>query len=109
MTRRQFGALVAAALAALCWLPAARRTVAAADTVPVRLSDQEFWSLIASVSEDNGSFRSDNLLSNELQFQYVIGALTRAARPGRAYLGVGPGQNFTYIASLKPSIAFIVD
>ena len=25
------------------------------------------------------------------------------------YLGVGPEQNFTYIAALKPRIAFIVD
>src|SRR5207244_3777634 len=52
---------------------------------------------------------SDNLLSNELQFQYVIADLTRVAKAGRAYLGVGPEQNFTYIASLKPSIAFIID
>jgi hypothetical protein len=48
-------------------------------------------------------------LSNELQFQYVISELTRMTKTGRAYLGVGPEQNFTYIASLKPSIAFIVD
>src|SRR4029079_7788958 len=26
-----------------------------------------------------------------------------------AYLGVGPDQNFTYIAALKPRISFIVD
>ena len=28
---------------------------------------------------------------------------------GRAYIGVGPEQNFTYIAAVQPSIAFIVD
>jgi len=30
-------------------------------------------------------------------------------QPGGAYLGVGPEQNFTYIAAFEPSIAFIVD
>ncbi len=29
--------------------------------------------------------------------------------PGRAYLGVGPEQNFTYIALTRPRLAFIVD
>src|SRR5688572_24532942 len=41
--------------------------------------------------------------------QHVIPELVRTARPGRAYLGVGPEQNFTYIAAIKPAIAFIVD
>jgi hypothetical protein len=109
MTRRTCWLFLVAVVAALCWMPIGGRTLAAADTIPPRLTDQEFWSLIASVSEEDGSFRSDNLLSNEVQFQYVIGDLTRTAKPGRAYLGVGPEQNFTYIASLKPSIAFIVD
>ena len=61
------------------------------------------------LSEPNGYFRSDNLVSNEIQFQHVIPDLAKAARPGRVYLGVGPEQNFTYIAALKPSMAFIVD
>jgi hypothetical protein len=102
--------MMAVVLIALGWaLPAVAVRVTAADTVPSRLSDREFWSLVDEVSEPNGSFRSDNLLSNELQFQHVIPELTRVAKTGRAYLGVGPEQNFTYIASLKPSIAFIVD
>jgi hypothetical protein len=29
--------------------------------------------------------------------------------PGRAYVGVGSEQNFTYIAATRPVIAFIVD
>jgi hypothetical protein len=77
--------------------------------VPDRLSNQEFWKLSSTFSESNGSFRSDNLLSNEGFLQYVIPELARIAKPGRAYLGVGPEQNFTYIAALKPSIAFIID
>jgi hypothetical protein len=82
---------------------------AAGDTLPARLSDREFWKLIEGFSEPDGTFRSDNLLSNEVQFQYVIPRLTRTVKSGQAYLGVGPEQNFTYIAALRPSIAFIVD
>jgi hypothetical protein len=60
-------------------------------------------------SEPNGYFRSDNLLSNEMTMQYVIPELLARTVPGGAYLGVGPEQNFTYIAALKPKIAFIND
>jgi hypothetical protein len=81
----------------------------AADQIPARLGDQQFWALVTTLSEPNGSFRSDNLLSNELRHQYVIPELKETARTGRAYVGVGPEQNFTYIAALQPSIAFILD
>jgi hypothetical protein len=81
----------------------------AADLIPARLADHEFWALLTSLSEPNGSFRSDNLLSNELRHQFVIPELKETATHGRAYVGVGPEQNFTYIAALQPSIAFIVD
>jgi hypothetical protein len=30
-------------------------------------------------------------------------------KPGGIYIGVGPEQNFTYIAALQPKIAFIID
>ncbi len=81
----------------------------AADTLPSRLSDTQFWTILEQFSEPNGWFRSDNLLSNELRLQHVIPDLLQAARRGRIYLGVGPEQNFTYISALKPSLAFIVD
>lgn len=97
-------ALVAAIAGAVAW-----NTSAAAETLPSRLTDSEFWQLINDVSERNGSFRSDNLLSNELWMQAVIPELTRTSRTGRVYMGVGPEQNFTYIAALKPKMAFIVD
>src|SRR5438094_516518 len=96
----------AIAIAAAAWLVCG---VLAADALPARLSDEAFWRLIEEFSEPNGTFRSENLLSNELQFQHVLPNLARAAQPGRAYLGVGPEQNFTYIAALKPAVAFIVD
>jgi hypothetical protein len=78
-------------------------------SIPERLSDREFWTVVSDFSEPNGYFRSDNLLSNEIWLQYVIPELLSVAQPGRVYMGVGPEQNFTYIAALKPSIAFIVD
>ena len=82
--------------------------VATAQTLPSRFSDQEFWKLSGELSEPDGSFRSDNLLSNEAGFQYLMPEL-QAAGSGNAYLGVGPEQNFTYIAALRPKIAFIID
>jgi hypothetical protein len=80
-----------------------------ATPVPARLSDEQFWKLSTTFSEQDGTFRSDNLLSNELNFQYVIPDLLEKAKQGRVYMGVGPEQNFTYIAALKPSMAFIID
>ena len=77
--------------------------------VPTQLTDQQFWSLSKELSEDDGVFRSDNLLSNETTFQYVIPSLLKSAKQGRVYMGVGPEQNFTYIAALKPAMAVIVD
>lgn len=77
--------------------------------IPQRLSDAEFWRLVNDLSEPNGYFRSDNLLSNEIWLQSVIPELTHTVRPGQAYLGVGPEQNFTYISALKPAMVFIVD
>ena len=82
---------------------------AATSNLPSRLSDQEFWALVTDLSEPGGTFRSDNLLSNESRLQLVIPELIRTAKRGGAYVGVGPEQNFTYIAALQPSMAFIVD
>src|SRR6266446_482198 len=80
-----------------------------AEALPERLSDQEFWRLSTESSEPNGFFRSDNLLSNESGFQYVVPDLIKTAKPGRVYMGVGPEQNFTYIVATKPRMVFIVD
>jgi hypothetical protein len=87
---------------------AARTPAAGPQALPDRLSDQEFWRLSSELSEPNGYFQSDNLVSNERQFQWVVPALQRQRGRG-AYLGVAPDQNFTFIAALEPKIAFIVD
>src|SRR5688572_5577813 len=77
----------------------APRAGAPAPDLPARLTDREFWKLSTEWSEPNGFFRSDNLTSNELLFQHVLTGLARRARPGDVYLGVGPEQNYTYIAA----------
>jgi len=82
---------------------------AAADALPTQLSDVEFWKLIVDLSEPDGNFPFDNFLSNETTIQSVLPALKERTEPGGAYLGVGPEQNFTYIAALQPNIAFIID
>jgi hypothetical protein len=94
-------------LAAVAWStgPAAVRR----SDLPDRLSDQEFWRLTEDLSEPNGYFRSDNLLSNEQTFARVVPELVVRMKPGGVYLGVGPEQNFTYIAAIKPKMAFIID
>src|SRR5262245_14393938 len=79
-----------------------------AETLPRDLSDQAFWRLVSEFSEDGGSFRFE-YMSNELQFQYVIPRLVEKRNPSGVYLGVGPEQNFTYIAALQPKMAFIFD
>lgn len=79
------------------------------DPIPERISDADFWSMLTTMSEPGGYFRSDNLVSNELTFQYVIPRLTETLGTGGVYLGVGPDQNFTYLVALRPKIAFIVD
>jgi hypothetical protein len=78
-------------------------------TLSPRLSDQEFWRIVADSSESDGSFFRDNLTSNEVWFQRVIPDLTRRVHPGGVYLGVGPEQNFTYIAAVQPRMAIIFD
>ena len=82
---------------------------ALAQSVPARLSDEEFWRMVTEMSEPGGFFRSDNFVSNETTFQYVIPELQRQTSPGGVYVGVGPDQNFTYLVALRPRIAFIVD
>lgn len=93
----------------LCLCAASTWSAAPQTATPTPIRDQEFWTLIQTFSEPDGFFNSDNLVSNEDTFQTVIPELVRTVRPGTAYLGVGPDQNFTYIVAVKPRIAFITD
>lgn len=76
---------------------------------PGRLSDSGFAALSAALSEPSGYFDTDNLISNEDSYLHPIGTLKRIGVAGGAYVGVGPDQNFSYIAAIRPHIAFIVD
>jgi hypothetical protein len=74
-----------------------------------KLTAAEFSRLIRELSDEGGSFRSDNFTSNETAYLTVVDTLRRLGASGGAYIGVGPEQNFTYIAKIRPRIAFIVD
>src|SRR5205085_11821750 len=87
-------------------------TGAQAWTVPDRLTDQEFWKLVTGSSEPGGYFRNadiTNLTSNEMLYEHVLTDLVSRTKAGGVYLGVGPEQNYTYIAALKPRMAIIFD
>lgn len=77
--------------------------------LPDQLADSTWWRMSREFSEPGGYFRSENFVSNELGLQHVVARLRQAAPPGGVYVGVGPEQNFTYIAALEPRIVFIVD
>jgi hypothetical protein len=101
MTRRVMLAACLLALAA-SWTHAASR-------LPSRLTDKEFWQISTDASEQDGYFRSDNLTSNETGFLHVVPELVTRTKPGEVYLGVGPEQNYSYIAATHPAMAIIFD
>src|SRR5947208_2048486 len=84
-------------------------TSRAAENLPSQLSDAEYWKIISDFSEPSGYFQHEIVTSNEISYQYVLPQLMRTARSAGTYLGVGPEQNFTYIAALQPKIAFVID
>ena len=84
-------------------------SVGSAEELSTRLTDDAFWKLVSDFSEPSGKFPSDNFASNELAIQRILPELVRGRKASGAYLGVGPEQNFTYIAALKPRMAFIPD
>ncbi len=68
-----------------------------------------FAALIHRISEPGRYFDTDNLISNESGYLNVMDALARRGLSRGAYIGVGPDQNFSYVAELRPSIVFIID
>lgn len=65
--------------------------------------------LTARLSEPGGYFDTDNLISNETSYLHAVSDLDSLGIRGGAYIGVGPGQNFSYIATVRPEVAFIID
>ena len=101
-------AVVTAAITA-CASPAqtTQRPIAPAERGGI--SDSAFAGLVEQLSEESGYFDTDNLISNESSYLHVMGTMRRLGVRAGAYIGVGPDQNFSYIAQVRPRIAFIVD
>jgi len=104
MTRRRPLAILLLSVSFGGWLLAQESA-----RLPDKLNDQDFWRLTVDLSEPNGTFRSDNLLSNEIRYPDVLDGLIARTRNGGVYMGVGPEQNFHYLAAIRPKMAFIVD
>src|SRR6187431_2808189 len=71
--------------------PAPLNARTAAD-IPASLTDREFWQLTEDLSEPDGTFRSDNVLSNEMVFARMLPDLLANTKPGGVYMG---GRNRT--------------
>lgn len=91
--------------------PATPATVAipAQPKPPESISAADFSKLSREMSEDGGYFLSDNFTSNETSYLHIVDKLRQMGASGGAYIGVGPEQNFTYIAKIRPRIAFLID
>jgi hypothetical protein len=76
---------------------------------PLADSIADLGALVARLSDAGGYFDTDNLISNERGYQQVLNAMDRLGVHGGAYIGVGPDQNYTYIARVRPRIAFVID
>ena len=83
--------------------------VVASPAAPRTQSPSPFAAQIASLSEPPGYFDTDNLISNEKSYLQVLQDLRHRHVRGGAYVGVGPDQNFSYIAEIRPTIAFLID
>ena len=82
---------------------------APAQSLERALAKERFAQIVEKFSEPNGYFDSDNLISNEASYLHVMGKMRQMRIAGGAYIGVGPDQNFSYIAQIRPSIVFITD
>lgn len=86
----------------------AQETSTPANRLPERLTDSAFWALVDSISEPGGYFQiEDNFTSNEREIGQLFSMLRERGTRGGVYMGVGPEQNLTYIAAVRPQMAFI--
>src|SRR4026208_1625587 len=109
MSRKLIGAaaLFALILAAVQFQRNAEFPVAAA--ADIQVSRSQFTQYMDDLSEPEGYFDTDNFISNETSYLHVIPELRSKTKPGFVYMGVGPDQNFSYIAHTQPSLAIIAD
>src|SRR5438477_4909180 len=104
--------LLASLLGAILFITSSqpvRSFVKPAAIAAASVSRTEFIQYIDQWSEPEGYFDTDNFISNETSYLHVIPELQRRTVPGGVYIGVGPDQNFSYIARTKPTLAIIID
>ena len=89
--------------------PGGRRANGSSGAKASAIDRAAFSRLFRELSEPDRYFFSDNFVSNETSYLQVLPLLRKKAMKGGAYIGVGPEQNFTYLALIDPEIAFIVD
>ena len=77
--------------------------------LPAQLTDAEYWRIFTEFSEPGGAYPYENFVTNEETYQDVMAVLSKITKPGGVYLGVGPDQNFTYMAGVRPRMGFIFD
>jgi hypothetical protein len=101
--------LLATLLIASCAAGAGCRARQAGPAAGSSTGSSSLATTIAELSEPGGDFESDTLISDETAYLQVTDLLGKPPLLGGAYIGVGPEQNYTYIARLKPRWAFILD
>ena len=80
-----------------------------AQTAPDTLTRGELARLSTELSEPGGYFDTDNLISNESSYLHVQGRMRAIGVSGGVFIGVGPDQSFSYIAGIRPKMAFMID
>lgn len=73
------------------------------------LSDEQFGRWVEQCSERSHDFISDNWVSNETAYADQFDFLRRTVSSNSVFIGVGPEQNFSYLAAVGFRYAFIVD
>ena len=73
------------------------------------IPDSLFAHLVQRLSGPGIEYNTDNLVSNERSYLHVIGEIERRGVRGGAFVGVGPDQGFSYIATIEPEVAFMLD
>jgi hypothetical protein len=103
-------ALVAALSAARAPIFAQSAPTSASVAIPAKIPDAEYWKTINELAEPGGYFRiPDNFTSNEIEVGWIFTRLQETKVNGGVYLGVGPEQNLSYIASIRPKMAVLFD
>jgi hypothetical protein len=103
-------ALAAALTSAQAPLVAQSAPAVASVALPSRIPDAEYWKTINDLAEPGGYFRiPDNFTSNEIEVGWLFTKLQETKVNGGVYLGVGPEQNLSYIASIRPKMAVLFD